>query len=402
VVVKKKIIKKIEKPNKKRTIIRLEDIVFEKDEEEEETVNGIKLSTAIKRLQEMKAISAYQKNVPHACRKETCNPQNEPQLTNRPLTNCVYLCNFGQIHVCLPDVCTEAVYANHGELVCPISGLVVGVEESLFTRAEPHYRIVKTTTAGGCGDTKRHAKKPFSVSFKKMREYADLTIEKLFYGAARIEINAVAARKRKEKCEQKLKTYICNQKRNKEFVMFPDLVIMKANIMTEPLPYELFSDHDSLWIANCSSVVMNIWENLIGAFYGSTSNNYIKDVLDAPTKPNMESITLAVLYMMRNGYSDIIPYDEFVSRHIPNEKDLVLFGYNAKKVKPGKDLIQRLYEKSKSLCLNIVFTKTLPQLEEESETLFIFKPTSSGHYCQTCKHRFEVEEIYTRHKKTCF
>ncbi len=369
----------------------------------------------------------------HACRRETCNPQNEPELTNMPLTNCVYLCNYGQVHVCLPDVCTEAVHANRGELVCPISGLVLGVEESLFTRAEPHYSIVRVKPE------KKRAKTaaPFASTVKKIKTYAMGVVEKLFYGAPRAEMNAVAARKRRDKCDQKLKTYVSMQKRKREFVSLPHLILLKSNAMLEPLPYEVFAEHDAKWMAACAGCVARTWECLVGAFYGP--DDLYKEVRDAPTKPNMEAITLAVLYMMQKGYADIIPYDETVSRHIPHEKDLNLFGYNAKKIKPGKDLVQRFHEKSLSLRLNIQYDLTSNSgysnynsnnehvnsntehpngyvdsnydysnnrdvkngVDNAPDDLFIFKPTVSGHYCHKCRRRFEVQDIYLRHKRIC-
>ena len=82
----------------------------------------IRMTNARKRMRDLAPIKDG-----HVCSPHVCLPLNEVAFIGRgliaPPTICefVYLCRFGNVHVCTPNTCTLFLENKHG--VCPISGI---------------------------------------------------------------------------------------------------------------------------------------------------------------------------------------------------------------------------------------------------------------------------------------
>lgn len=92
-----------------------------------------RLRTAKQSKRKLSYTSAF-----HVCRPSYCDPENESSLIRQgllkgpPLTDNVYLCNLGAVHVCTKKSCN--LYAGSHDNVCPISGLQAGNIYSSYSK----------------------------------------------------------------------------------------------------------------------------------------------------------------------------------------------------------------------------------------------------------------------------
>jgi len=103
----------------------------------------------------------------HTCRRSECQPICEQDLVNdgrlRPGTRLihsqVYVCRYGQIHVCSADRCREYIGTHEG--VCPISGIYHGHTEGERAYVAPEKR------------TAHFKRQPMDVSGKGVKRERD-------------------------------------------------------------------------------------------------------------------------------------------------------------------------------------------------------------------------------------
>lgn len=326
--------------------------------------------------------------VDHVCSGVVCHPRTTAAVS---VYN-VYVCDYGAVHVCGEDYCTLASPTPQGEYVCPISGLVLGVEHNVSYQKEGEdasYRIVHNTAA---------AKKHKPSTDEKFHTKALAIIMKLFYSDTRKELNRKAETARTERCKGAVERYTQQQQRKAQFINLQEVLRIKSNVLSEPLPYRILrEDQDTDWITNkCLHTMKQIWQKLNANFYGGAgagaASKLYEQVKEAPVRLNAVYTALALVYTMKTGHrvneKVFVPYDPFVAENVPREKDITMFGYQVARMKKSKDLLISFFEKSVELNMyirvDIAPAAAAPPPPREQ----LFKPTALGYYCKQCERRY--------------
>lgn len=308
----------------------------------------------------------------HVCRNETCHPENEATLTGKPVYRChsdhIYVCDYGTVHVCGPEHCSLGVQGDFGETVCPISGIVLGEEEVLAVgrNAEPHWKVVRTDKKRKHSKTTTKDTTPRNTgvtSPTKVAEKCRVMIKRLFFSAMRHTRNTEILNDRNECLKSRVEKYVLEKKKARTFLALPEIMCLQSNVLADPLPYAELRESDHVdTIAECVDTVRQIWEKLICRFYGP--DQLYTQLLGAPSRPPPEYIILGILYLMKSGHRQqnvvLIPYNAFVAQHLPNEKDLKYFGYSIGRLKPGKDLVLKFYDRAMQLHMYVRIDAYIP------------------------------------------
>lgn len=340
----------------------------------------ISVEECVERIRRRKGFVAVASAVPlhHVCSGPFCHPETDGKSD-------VYLCDYGVVHVCGENYCTLASPTPQGEYVCPISGLVLGVEHNIAYQKEGEeasFRIVK--------DVKRH-----KVSAdEKLMTRARAIIEKLFYSATRQRLNQKAEAQRDERCKNLVERYTLQQQRRLEFVNLQEVLRIKSNVLSEPLPYKILQE-DAEWVnGKCLHVIKQLWQKLNTYFY--CDGKLYEQVKEAPVRLNAVYTALALIYMMKTGHRAndkvFVPYDPYVAEHVPREKDIPLFGFQVARMKKSKDLLISFFEKSIELNMYIRVDTVEDDVaavgRQHHPPQVLFKPTAQGYYCKQCERRY--------------
>jgi hypothetical protein len=124
--------------------------------------------------------------------RDVCQPINDRRVPH------VYLCKYGQVHVCLPGTCELGVVTSQGEFVCPVSGLMLGCEESYTMKTEPHWRRVKEKIVTPTTKVLRFPTR------KQIVEKTTIILEKLLFSKERARINHEYSTKAADACKRQL------------------------------------------------------------------------------------------------------------------------------------------------------------------------------------------------------
>jgi hypothetical protein len=295
------------------------------------------------------------------------------------------------------DTCALGVTTEHGETVCPISGLVTSGTEVLSTtrNSDPHWKLVKVKEP-----RQKKRKTPSALpTLEKISQKTKEILRRLFFSSVRRDINRRFTETRLDKCKSRIEKHAATTKKEKAFLSLPKIMRICSNTMSGGLPYAILDEDEYKASADqCIHVIKQVWEKLVFRFYGP--QNLHKSIIGAPSRPNTEYLILGTLYLMKTGYQcgDVVflPYNAFVADNLPGEKDLKHFGFDVGRLKPGKDLLLGFYEKAAQLNMYIRIDDELPNPREE-EPQTVFKPTTRGFYCRRCKHRFEDETAFDTH-----
>jgi len=271
----------------------------------------------------------------HICSHLYCQPKNNPQINDK-----LFLCKYGQFHLCLAE-CYE-------EEVCPISGCSNGYIE-IYTDA---YK-------------QDHHKRP-CVSGEDVILQIEEIVEQLLYSHYRNIVNNNWVKKQQKCCKKEKNVYITQHYKTKPINLIQILMI-ESKYNNYKLPLQILQ-RDSEKIANYSHLVYQMYTNI---------KQYVQE------KICIASITLCVLYKMQQGFSIdgvcIIPLDPYLTAHLPLINDLPQFGLDKKKFTKGEKIIKQLVYvvKSSFTSLNNI---SLKEKEEEKE-LVTFLPTSRKKLC---------------------
>lgn len=360
----------------------IKGVRFREDENE--------IQQAVERLKRLKN-SADTCNFDHLCRKDLCNPTNDPWAPH------VYVCNYGQTHVCLPGTCTLGLKTHQGEYVCPVSGLMLGVEESYTMKPEQqHWKRVKTP------DDKKKNKTNTELSTSLpsvdvIRGKCESILEKLLFGREREQLNREALAKQQEHSDRQLNKEVTLQTRNNNWICQPILEFIKSNTcVSNRRPYEWLQQRDHQQeFGQCVHHIVQLWKHLLGPFYCDTLHERVPN---APHRPNVECLTVAMLYLMKTGNTNgLIPHSVFLNRHLPREKDLPRFhAEGARHLKPSKDLLGAFVDEAVRLKMLIQYEPYIhkEKCEQEEE----HQPSTRGFWCKKCRHRFDDEEQFHTHE----
>lgn len=348
------------------------------------------IQAAVARLKRVKMIHVT--TFVHTCQKELCNP------TSDPWNPYVFLCNYGEVHVCFPGTCQLGVRTKQGEYICPVSGLVLGVEESYTLKTEPHWKRVKEKMTPIPSQTQPIVVKTHFPSRKVIVEKCESLLEKLLFGKERARINRDTTLKRSEHAERQINREVAHITRPDVFIIQPHLEFVKSNTFeaSSKTPYVILNpkEHEEN-VQRCIHAVCQIWEKLIGPFYGQ--EQLYANIAAAPFRPNVDCLTLAMLYLMKTGRGEdnLIPQNLFLSQHLPREKDIVFFHKDgARHLKPSKDLIWAFSDEAIRLKMHVVYDPFVFKPNEDTK----FTPKVRGYWCKRCRHRFDLLENFQTHK----
>lgn len=342
---------------------------------------------AVERLKARHAI-VQQSGYEHQCKPDICQPRNDARAPH------VYVCKYGQVHVCLPGTCQLGIVTAQGEYVCPVSGLMLGCEESYTLKTEPHWKRVATPLAI-ITTAKSGPKFP---THKTLVDKTTNILEKLLFGKERVHINNEYASKARDACARQVKKYHHQVARSNTFIFQTSLEFIASNNTPAKLPYVILKYKEQQEaVQACVHNVCQLWERLLGPFYGK--DKLYKHMPNAPYRPNVECLTIAMIYLMKTGRGTLIHQDEFLNTHLPREKDLPRFHRDgARHLKSSKDLIWMFADEATRLQLMIQYEpfEYRPQL-----ALTEHEPSIRGYWCKRCRHRFEVLEHFQQHEQAC-
>lgn len=259
---------------------------------------------------------------PHICRREYCDPQNEVNLAHRglidtsSLTSHIFICKYGQLHVCEPFTCMA-------EGVCPISGLV----EHNFQEYSDYNRHNAKTWAAAPPQPKRH---------KIDEERIEYIIETLLYSDERVKICQDLQATTMKACRKECSNYekICAQNH------VPLNMIVLGEIVsryTKPQPLEILQKD----VARIE-------------FYAGVVKHFLRLL---PEKVNLDAVVIGVLYRMQQGIIidnvEVLPLDPFLLHNLPLMNDIPRFGLDKKKFTAGQkaliSLVEQTQKKGRSL-----------------------------------------------------
>lgn len=314
----------------------------------------------------------------HTCTHEVCAPQSEDQMVHSNLldgpaiSNNVYLCNYGCVHICSESSC--GLYEHTYTQTCPISGIQWGNITSSYSRGNgrtwyvhpsehtstkmvrsetKHHiddvtgvtrkkkkkreRTLPTSPPLGGKKEKKPRKKGLSESIVKERT-RDMVIL-LLYSDSRKDRNNAAILDRIESAEKSKQTYIEQRRERHQLPYLYDLIRIRAVFTSKPLPYEMYEMDLSL-VEYYTCVVYQAWEYVIAYM---EANEEIMSM-----RPDIKVVTLGVLYLMRGGHKingiEILPADDFLQTSLPLVNDLTYFEVPKKNVTRGVQLVTDAYK----------------------------------------------------------
>jgi len=302
----------------------------------------------------------------HSCRRVECMPLCEQDLVNdgrlrmgtRLINSCVYVCKYGQIHVCSPDRCHEYIGDPNG--TCHITGLHHGNTEGERAYVPPekrtaHFKKKPAATAvptllapvkrereaeppppraiiklepgldyvGAAAAAVAPAERPVkkhhpggnrrkAVPLDKRSDEAENIVTQLLYSKVRNTIIAAKREKLEKEKRRAIKAYYAERER-KTFPIWAEVVGIKA-ICDMDLPQMRKLKRNDQRIERYVKIIMRSWEIVIATPWGA-QNPGLKFVAHA----------LSVLYKMRKGLTikgmEFLPFDEFLF-HLPVPVDL--------------------------------------------------------------------------------
>lgn len=277
--------------------------------------------------------------------------------------------------------------------MCPVSGLMLGVEESYTMKPEQqHWKRVKTSSGVKTPDSNHHL--PSSAAIQCKCEYI---LDTLLFGKERARINNDVLNKQTEHMNRQLAKEVAQTNRARSFTFQPALEFIRANTYahSNKKPYVILNaqEHQEQ-VQQCIHAVTQLWLHLLGPFY--TETKLYKHVPNAPFRPNIECVIVAMLYAMKTGsVNGLIPQNEFLNEHLPREKDLPVFHKDgARHLKSSKDLLVAYMDEACRLKMIIQYDEYVPKRDEDHEEV----PTVRGFWCKKCRHRFDVEVIFKTHE----
>ncbi len=321
----------------------------------------------VKRLRQGKAdICDVRKK--HTCSSATCNPQSEEQmvqlgtLTGPIVSNNVYLCKYGVMHICSTTACK--LYESTKTQTCPISGFQLGELVSTYDKndyrtwnksKETETNVVAATTER---DPKRHKTDVVAVTTAQKRprpliqervakEKAADIITNLLYSNARAQRNAAAIQEFHKESIMAKNTYVQNRLQMRQLPYLTDMYRLVAHFTSQALPLVEF-EPDAYLIEYYSCVVYQIW--LLVVRYIVPEKEKIRNELGEELLPRLdyETVCLGVLYGMRQGLAFdgifVLPYDEFLACNLPVFSELGYFGIVKNKITTGNSMLVKMYK----------------------------------------------------------
>lgn len=302
----------------------------------------------------------------HNCCQATCNPQSEYQmicqgsLLGMPVTSNVFLCKFGQIHICTENGCK--LYLSAQNHACPISGFQFGLNLSSYSSGD--YRTWRNPTAAKQADvtytggdarmllsqsgasvvvasapiaSQEKGKKVTRIYYTKkipldqVCDRADKMVYLLLYSPTRKRVIENMLQQNQERGTEAQLTYIRNVRlQEQQLPYYTDLYRLKGYWSSKPVALTEFAVNEDAK-AYYVSVISQIWHKVL-KFYISAKDKRYDPITKSEIVPRIDfdAICLGTLYGMRMGMQKnglvILPRDEFLRNNLPTINDLSLFG----------------------------------------------------------------------------
>jgi hypothetical protein len=309
---------------------------------------------------------------PHVCEAKFCNPECEPG------GGYVYVCDFGAVHVCLPDQCTLAALTEYGEWVCPLSGMVHGVDDE-----EPAMRRNADGKLVPAGWKMVKEKPLVTIPKVTIGQRARHILETLFFGRARSALNQEHAKRQRDSQTQQTQRYLQEQRRYSRFISLPELHRIDANTVLLRPPYKILEQNtqNTQHVERCVQVIEQVWERLVLPMY--SLGKHVR-VADAHNRPHMDQCIFGTLALLYHGH-ELVHFDRWVWKHLPPEHDLHHFQMAQVKQKAAKIVISRFYDLSREAGMLVTIDVTTPVAAIAAMGVAV---KARGVYCKRCEKRF--------------
>lgn len=326
----------------------------------------------------------------HLCSSLTCCPENEPQLITQgflsgpPLTDFVFLCNKGNVHVCTKQECKIFNSTSNG--ICPISRIHYANHSfSSYSRADsrtwsskPSSRFCnpgagvfsnvirkrkkkkrKLLTQSGINivvgkkqepepkqklpEPKPRRRKRYASTISLIPNRSREIVQILLYSKHRKDINNITRTKHQSQLNKRCEEYIKQCANERQRIVLSDLARFNTYYSNMALPLSEMKRNESI-IDNYATIIQHVW-NIVYTFNNNAIQN--NDEYCGP-KLCFDSIALGALYTMRQGYKinsiEVLPQDRFLLYNLPIINDLTRFGFAKKKITKGENLLSIAYK----------------------------------------------------------
>ena len=353
----------------------------------------------------------------HVCSSTLCLPLNEPALLGMGLVSLpiicefVYMCRYGNVHVCTPNTCNRFLENKHG--VCPISNMQFhGAQQTDYDKEDwrTWYQKPQTKTAARSStfDVSRKKrtrafllkpgaldeeikeeepaplevkieislpqKKPKKVDLKSVEAKVRDTLRIILFSPIRKRFNDEITKQHQMDHKKAQDRYIANCKKVGQIPNFIDLVTIRNYYSNLPLPMvNIKMDHTMH--EHYTSLIVQVWEKV---------HKYSDDSV---SKINVQAVVLGALYTLRQGLVaqglELIPRDTFMSQRgvLPLINDIIRFGFTKRKVTTGEKLIDSAY--NRALTMNVSREDLLfdfNRIKEKQEDDSIFIPVGKKYF----------------------
>lgn len=317
--------------------------------------------TVLARLRGAKTDMCETEQFFHVCASSVCNPQSEPDLVSRnqlmgpPLSNNVYMCRYGVVHLCTESAC--GLYMSSRTLTCPISGVQYGMVYSSYDKhdnrtwpglSEPQPPPPPPQPPTMTQVTKKRKKKHSRVMSDEDANFqASELVIRLLYSTYRAHVNNVAKESYAVQARKGVQTYVMQRAKKHQLPFFTDLVRVSGHILSQPLPLKEF-EYDSARITYYAAIVVHIWKLVV-----KYTVPVIKNDVSVQPRIDFESVCLGTLYGMKQGVAEnghiILPSDYFLAENLPKATDLSYFNIERSKINDGAKLILEMNQTCKSV-----------------------------------------------------
>lgn len=275
----------------------------------------------------------------HRCSKTRCLPLDESALLQPPyITNNVYVCQLGVVHVCSEATCE--LFNATPDKTCPISGIQHAQVVSSYARNDPvtwyEPRAPATKRTKVVSDETPTLRKMQAQHEHNVLLKAGEIIKRLLFGMERVNLNNAIIEERKALAEKACEKYRRDQLEKRQLPFETELHKIRGAITGQPLPLCEFVHSEPLQ-QYYAKIILQQWKLII---------SYLKEDAKAVIiqKCDIETITVSTLYCMKDGivYGDqtMLPRDGFLEAHLPDIGDLArYFGIERKCIQLGQQII---------------------------------------------------------------
>jgi hypothetical protein len=346
----------------------------------------------------------------HICRLDMCHPEREADMIIQghvdgpPLTNNVFLCDGGIVHVCTERSCDY--YASSPTHTCHITGLNAGVDVGCYDKNDSRTwyskprdmmtGVSKTgavyvqedritidrrkllTQSGSMVDVlikerKRAIKRRVSPaevvvvvskrskrvttynrasSGEVVRKRAQHMVELLLHSNCRGILNKKAYTRYQKEAKDARDTYLKTCKERGQWGFVTDVYRVVANKLSQPLPLVIFNYNEAV-LSYYVDVICQVWGIIVKYYVHPKLKQFDDDGEEIVPKIDVDSVCIGVLYNMRYGYQYgetwLLPRDEFLFCHLPLINDLAEFqGISKPKYTKGTAILTDTYENAVS------------------------------------------------------